>query len=113
MDYKQYDGILTCSGDGIIHEVLNAILKRDDKDDFLSKVPLGVIPGGTSNGYSKSVCDESKEECNPESCAYIIAKGEDKLFDIMEVELRNSEKVYSLLSISWGIIADIDLESEV
>ncbi len=74
---------------------------------------IGVIPAGSANGYCKLVCEESKEELNAQNCAYIIAKGESKLFDIMEIESpSNPNKIYSFLSITWGIIADIDLESE-
>jgi sphingosine kinase len=74
---------------------------------------IGVIPGGSANGYAKSICEESKEELNPQTCAYIIVKGETKMFDLMEIESpSNPNKIYSFLSITWGIIADIDLESE-
>jgi len=74
---------------------------------------VGVIPGGSANGYAKSICEESKEELSPQTCAFIIARGETKMFDLMEIESPSyPNKIYSFLSITWGIIADIDLESE-
>ncbi len=76
-------------------------------------MPIGVIPGGTSNGFAKSICEASEEICNPENCAYIIAKGQVMEVDILEIEFAKMEKnIYSFLSISWGLIADVDLESE-
>lgn len=35
------------------------------------------------------------------------------MFDVMEIEFLNKpKKVYAFLNLSWGIISDIDLESE-
>jgi sphingosine kinase len=112
VNLKDYNGILCCSGDGVLHEVINALYHR--KDDSLSHTTLGIIPGGSSNGYAKSICDESKEEYSPEMCAYIIAKGQSKNVDIMEIEMKSSEKkIYASLNITYGLISDIDLNSEV
>lgn len=47
-----YDAIVTVSGDGVIHEVLNGFSQRPDARLALKKVPLGVIPGGTGNALS-------------------------------------------------------------
>lgn len=112
LNIKEYNGILCCSGDGIIHEVVNALYHRND--DSLEHSILGVIPGGSSNGFAKCICDESKEDFTPEICSYIIAKGQYKKIDILEIESKNSEKkIYSFLNITYGLISDIDLNSEV
>ena len=109
----KYNGIICCSGDGIVHEVINAIFSRSDAEAFMKYTAVGVIPGGSGNGYAKSICEESKQELYPQTCAYIIAKGETKMFDVMEIEsASNPNKIYSFLSIAWGIMADLDLESE-
>lgn len=114
MNIKHYDGIVCCSGDGIVHEVINAIFEREDRDEFLNTIPIGVIPGGTSNGFAKSICVSSGEEYNPEICSYLIIKGFSRKIDIQEIETASREKkIYSFLSVAWGLIADIDLESEL
>lgn len=41
---KAYDAIVTVSGDGIIHEVINGLLSRDDALEI--DTPIGVIPSG-------------------------------------------------------------------
>ena len=108
---KEYSGILCCSGDGIVHEVVNALYHRND--DSISHTILGVIPGGSSNGLAKTLCEESKERFSPEVCAYLISKGQYKSIDILEIESKtNDKKIYSFLGIAYGLIADIDLNSE-
>jgi sphingosine kinase len=112
MDVKQYQGILCCSGDGIIHEVINALLSREDKEECLNHVVIGVIPGGSSNGLAKSLCEESGEQFSPENCGFLIAKGQSKSIDVMEIETESGKKIYSILSVAYGFISDVDLESE-
>jgi sphingosine kinase len=112
MDVKQYQGILCCSGDGIVHEVINAMMSREDKDICLNSIALGVIPGGSSNGLAKTLCEESGEHYSPEVCSYLIVKGQHKKIDLMEIETQSGKKIYAFLAIGYGIIADVDLESE-
>ena len=113
MNIKHYDGIVCCSGDGIVHEVINAIFHREDKAEFLQTIPIGVIPGGTSNGFAKSICEAGGEMYSPELCSYAIIKGYSRNADIIEIETPSRVKnIYSFLSVAWGLIADIDLESE-
>lgn len=57
----QYDGIVTVSGDGLIHEVINGIFRRPDWEELVSSLAFGFIPGGTSNGLVKSVLHTSDE----------------------------------------------------
>ena len=52
---KEFDSIVTVSGDGLIHEIVNGLLTRDDWKDFKDTITLGCIPGGTGNGLVKSL----------------------------------------------------------
>jgi sphingosine kinase len=79
----------------------------------MKETSVGIIPAGSSNGYAKNICVESKEELLAENCAYIIAKGQTRMFDLMEIESASrTDKIYSFLTLSWGIISDCDVESE-
>ncbi len=40
-------------GDGILNQFMNAVAKREDKDEIL-KIPIGIIPGGSTNA---TACD--------------------------------------------------------
>ena len=72
----EYQGIVSVSGDGLIHEIINGIMSRPDREDFLKFVTLGIIPAGTSNGLFVSMIDELKETGDMvHVAAFLIAKG--------------------------------------
>ena len=45
-DISKFDALVTISGDGLFHELLNGIMKRADWRKVLS-IPIGIIPAGT------------------------------------------------------------------
>jgi len=111
---NEFDGIVTISGDGLIHEVVNGIMMRKDRMEFLKNVTIGTIPGGTANGLAKSILDESGEQYGVKEAAYIIAKGRKLNIDLTEYDGEYEDnKIYSFLCLFWSIIADIDINSEV
>ena len=59
-DVSEYTGIVLVGGDGIIHEIMQGIHHRGDRDKILGKIKLGTIGAGTSNGYSASLAHASK-----------------------------------------------------
>jgi len=44
---------------------------------------------------------------------YILGKGQKRAIDLIRFELDQNKVVYSFLSFTWAIMADIDLESEM
>ncbi|KAJ2551078.1 hypothetical protein EV175_003826 [Coemansia sp. RSA 1933] len=105
-DLSQYSSLLTVSGDGLLHEVLNGLLKRKDWSKY-KNIPLGVIPTGTGNGLAKSI------GCFwPEQAAVAVVKADSRPLDIMSVTLASGLVEHCFLSMTWGLIADIDIESE-
>lgn len=59
-DISKYSGMVLIGGDGTIHEVLQGIHQRTDRDTILQRLKLGTIGGGTSNGFSASLAYASK-----------------------------------------------------
>ena len=56
-DISMFSAVVTVSGDGLIHEVVNGLMQREDE---LESLPLlGFLPGGTSDGLVKSVLSVS------------------------------------------------------
>lgn len=109
-----YDGIITVSGDGLIHEVVNGLYRRQDQLQIMSSLAIGFIPGGSANGLVKAVLDHSGEDFSVENAAFIAAKGRSTRMDLTEIEAEyQKEKIYSFLSTFWGILADCDINSEV
>ena len=62
---------------------------------------------------AKNVCYFSKEESLLENMIYIMGKGEKRELDVLKFEIEGEKTVYAMLSFSWALIADVDLESEV
>jgi sphingosine kinase len=109
-----YDGIVTVSGDGLIHEVVNALYRRQDQIQMMAGTSLGFIPGGSANGLISAIQDYSQEDTSVASAAFIVAKGRTTRMDLTEIDAEyQKEKIYSFLAIFWGILADCDLNSEV
>ena len=109
-----YDGIITCSGDGILHEVINAIFHREDCDILINKLIFSSLPAGSGNAFSKNISYYNNEKNNLiENQCYYIIKGIYKKIDLLEYELRDfDKKIYSFLTLTWSFISDCDLESE-
>ena len=82
----EYDAVVTVSGDGLIHEVVNGIMRRSDAFDFLKKVTIGCIPGGTANGLVKSILDEGGEEYGVKEAAFLICKGQSLKMDLTQYD---------------------------
>ncbi|KAJ3097751.1 Sphingosine kinase 2 [Phlyctochytrium planicorne] len=49
-----FDAILVCGGDGMVHEVINGILSRQDWK-IVAKIPITIIPSGNQNRLAKSL----------------------------------------------------------
>lgn len=111
-DVSKYDGIVAIGGDGIIHETLQGIQKRSDCNQILSKLKLGTVGSGTSNGLAKSIAHSSQEQAFPLEYAFLIAKGRSAKMDLSKYQTRSSSYL-SFLTFSWAMIADIDIESEL
>jgi diacylglycerol kinase family enzyme len=50
----RYDGLVTISGDGLFHEVMNGLGARPDAITAL-RFPVGIIPAGSGNGLTASL----------------------------------------------------------
>ena len=110
---NQFDAIVTVSGDGLIHEVVNGLCTRDDWAKFKETITVGVIPGGTGNGLVKSLVAATGDEYSILNATFKVAKGVRGLMDMTELNCEyERNKIYSFLSTQWAIIADIDINSE-
>jgi sphingosine kinase len=109
----EYDGIIFISGDGLIHEGINGIMSREDKNEFMEQTTFGFIPAWTSNGLIKSILDHNGEQADPKTAAFRIVKGTSMKIDLTELELEyEKERKFMVLSFTWAIICACDLQSE-
>ncbi|XP_017011131.2 sphingosine kinase 1 [Drosophila takahashii] len=115
---ERYSGIVVASGDGLFYEVLNGLMERLDWRRACRELPLGIIPCGSGNGLAKSVAHHCNEPYEPKPILHATLTciaGKSTPMDVVRVELAPRDKhyvMYSFLSVGWGLIADIDIESE-
>ncbi|KAG9289871.1 hypothetical protein G9A89_015451 [Geosiphon pyriformis] len=107
-DLNGYDALVMISGDGIIHEVINGLLSREDAP-YLN-IPLGVIPGGTGNALSVCLLGEEKG-LSAQHAVLSIIKGHPLKLDVCSIT-QGEKRYFSFLSQNFGIIADIDIGTE-
>jgi len=108
---KEVDGIITVSGDGIPHEVINGIFGRPDWQEF-KDLPVGALPGGSANALTMNQVTRSKEAMNLLSACYLVVKGRTIKSDLTVFEGLSDKKIFSFLSFVYGTMARIDIESE-
>uniref|UniRef100_A0ACD5VWF7 Uncharacterized protein n=1 Tax=Avena sativa TaxID=4498 RepID=A0ACD5VWF7_AVESA len=110
LDLARYDGIVCVSGDGVLVEVVNGILQRTDWEEAI-KMPIGIVPAGTGNGMAKSLLHAASETCSISDALFAIIRGHRQALDVCTI-VQGEKRIFSVLSVTWGLVADIDIESE-
>ncbi|KAM9314635.1 sphingosine kinase 1-like [Pholidichthys leucotaenia] len=115
-DLSQWDALIIMSGDGLLFEVVNGLLERPDWEEAI-RTPLGILPGGSGNALAASIHHYSGASpvTNEElliSCGFLLCKGLVSPMDLVSVHLSSSPRLFSFLSLAWGFVADVDIESE-
>nr|XP_043623875.1 sphingosine kinase 2-like isoform X2 [Erigeron canadensis] len=75
------------------------------------KMPLGAIPAGTGNGMIKSLLDSVGEPCTPAHAILAAVRGHKRSLDVATI-WQGDAVFFSVLMLAWGLVADIDIESE-
>ncbi|CAH1179632.1 unnamed protein product [Phaedon cochleariae] len=110
----QWSGIVVVGGDGIVFEVINGIFERWDWSDIIKSIPVGIIPGGSGNGLARSIAYYYSEPYAPSPflpSALAAVRSNYAPMDLVRVET-TSQIMFSFLSVGWGLLSDIDIESE-
>lgn len=110
MNLLDVDGIVICSGDGLVYEVINGLMKRPDWEVAIN-IPLGVIPTGSGNALCLSALFATGEPNDVISAIFGIIRGNLMDLDICSL-ITPTEKLYAFLSVTWGLVSDVDIESE-
>lgn len=110
LDLRKYDGIICVSGDGVLVEVVNGLLRREDWETAI-KVPLGIIPAGTGNGMAQSLLHAAGEPFSITNAVFAIIRGHKRALDVTTVA-QGKTRFFSVLMLTWGLVADVDIESE-
>ncbi|XP_034385390.1 sphingosine kinase 1-like [Cyclopterus lumpus] len=115
-DLSQWDALVIMSGDGLLFEVINGLLERPDWAEAV-RTPLGILPGGSGNALAASVHHYSgaslvSTEELLVSCGFLLCQGLVAHMDLVSIQLSSGPRLFSFLSMAWGFVADVDIESE-
>ncbi|PIK37166.1 putative ceramide kinase [Apostichopus japonicus] len=118
-DLSGYDGIVGVGGDGTVHEIVNALLKRTqneadlDLDDpevklIRPKFKVGIIPAGSTD----VIAFDTTGVNDPVTSAVQIAQGFSVGLDVCSVHHNNYLLRYTLSFLGYGFFGDVVKESE-
>ncbi|XP_078317345.1 sphingosine kinase 1-like isoform X1 [Crassostrea virginica] len=113
LDLSSWYGVVIVSGDGLIYEVINGLMSREDWETAIS-FPIGCIPGGSGNALCLNINYLAGEpvDVNPIlHSTFVLIKHRVIPMDLVLVQTQK-QQLFSFLSVTWGLIADIDYESE-
>lgn len=121
---EQYDGIVCCGGDGTFNELYNGLVRREivqsggstekrlmDLDLPRPSIPIGVIPGGSTNTIS--YCMNGTDDVKTAVLNIILGKTDG--MDLSSVHRNDSSRellrLYASV-ISYGFLGDVSKEAE-
>ncbi|KAF5339283.1 hypothetical protein D9758_013298 [Tetrapyrgos nigripes] len=104
-----YDAVVTVSGDGLIHEVLNGFANHKEPLKALA-IPVAPIPTGSGNGLSLNLLG-LENAFDIVNAALNVVKGNPMQVDVFAVTQRDKRSI-SFMSQAIGLMADIDIGTE-
>ncbi|XP_006886421.1 PREDICTED: sphingosine kinase 1 [Elephantulus edwardii] len=115
-DLSLWDVLVVMSGDGLMHEVVNGLMERPDWQTAIRK-PLCSLPAGSANALAASVNYYSGHEqvMNEElltNCTLLLCHRLLSPMNLLSLHTASGLHLFSVLSLAWGFVADVDLESE-
>lgn len=105
----QYDAIVTLSGDGLIHEVINGFAHHSDPPNAFS-IPIVPVPLGSGNALSLNLLGIN-DGFDVSAAALNVLKGRPMKSDLFSIT-QNGRKTYSFMSQALGLMADLDIGTE-
>uniref|UniRef100_A0A803KCE5 Sphingosine kinase 1 n=1 Tax=Xenopus tropicalis TaxID=8364 RepID=A0A803KCE5_XENTR len=113
---EQWDGIIVISGDGLLYEVINGLMERPDWEDAI-KMPVGILPCGSGNALAGAINYNAGYEHAMGSelllnCILLLCRGTVIPMDLVSLTTCSGIRSFSFLSVAWGFISDVDIESE-
>ncbi|XP_020873450.1 sphingosine kinase 1 isoform X2 [Arabidopsis lyrata subsp. lyrata] len=70
-----------------------------------------MVPAGSGNGMIKSLLEPVGLPCSATSATISIIRGRTRSLDVATIS-QGTTKFFSVLMLAWGLVADIDIESE-
>lgn len=103
---NSYTEFVIVGGDGMFVNFVNAVYKHPDADQLLN-LPIGILPGGTTNALCCDLGGKTVEEATVN-----LIRGEVVEGDMLEINFEKSGKKQISSFFIYGIVADIVHDSE-
>ncbi|XP_067672040.1 sphingosine kinase 1-like [Haliotis asinina] len=110
---SEWYAVVIVSGDGLIYEAINGLMERPDWEKAI-RLPMGCIPGGSGNALCCSINYSAGEPVTTNAVlhsTFVLIKHKVVPMDLVLIQTP-SQRIFSFLSVTWGIMADIDFETE-
>ncbi|KAI5833962.1 hypothetical protein K523DRAFT_231695 [Schizophyllum commune Tattone D] len=104
-----YDAVVTVSGDGLIHEVLNGFAAHEQPTKALS-IPIAPIPTGSGNGTALNLLGLT-DGFDVVAAALNAIRGHPMPVDLFSL-VQDGKRSVSFMSQALGLMADLDLGTE-
>uniref|UniRef100_H0Y0C9 Sphingosine kinase 1 n=1 Tax=Otolemur garnettii TaxID=30611 RepID=H0Y0C9_OTOGA len=115
-ELSRWDALVVMSGDGLMFEVVNGLMERPDWDTAIQK-PLCSLPAGSGNALAASLnhyagYEQVTNEDLLTNCTLLLCRRLLSPMNLLSLQTASGMRLFSVLSLAWGFIADVDLESE-
>ncbi|KAJ4469370.1 ATP-NAD kinase-like domain-containing protein [Lentinula edodes] len=105
----EFDALLSVSGDGLIHEVLNGFANHAYPRKAF-QTPVAPIPTGSGNGLSLNILG-IEDGFDVVAASLNAIKGSPMPVDVFSI-IQNGKQTVSFMSQALGLMADLDLGTE-
>ncbi|KAI0928500.1 hypothetical protein AcW1_005729 [Taiwanofungus camphoratus] len=105
----KFDAIVTVSGDGLVHEVVNGFAAHEEPAKAF-RTPIMPVPSGSGNGLAVNLLGV-QDGYDVSAAALNAIKGRPMSVDICSVSQKDT-RVLSFMSQCVGLFADVDIGTE-
>lgn len=103
--WDSYEALMVIGGDGLLHECINGLIKNASRN--VSTLSICAIPAGTSNAVARSL-----GLVDPLQATLRLLQRRIKPRGLLCYDLGREEKIFGIMAMMWGLLADIDLEGD-
>lgn len=109
---KEIDGIIAVGGDGLFHEIVNALLNIRSKENEISKEVANIRVGHIPAGSTDAVACTLNGTRSAFSAAMRVALGDGVPLDVLRIDSLEGKTEFAVSMASYGFMGDLMAESE-
>ncbi|KAK3774125.1 hypothetical protein RRG08_065785 [Elysia crispata] len=108
LDTKDTDAVVVAGGNGTLLEAVTGFLRKEDRT-FRENIPVGVIPLGSSNRFSKILFGHDQDNVKAIADAAIaVVRAVTKKVDVIKFDGGGERVIYGLTGLELGAYRDAE-----